>query len=191
MSNYAWGLPKTVLVNGKSHAINANAQKIEYMLELYQNAEYTPDEKHLVCLRVFFKDFDDIPLDDYAAALMAAFEFIDGGKAKTEDSKLKHPELVRWDQDLPLIISTINTMVGCDIRNEPLHWWTFLGYFQNIPAESFFATIIDIRHKLKSGKLKDKAEREFYRKNKDIIDIRKQYTEEEKLIMEKWGIKTG
>ena len=191
MSNYAWGLPQSVTVNGKSYAINADAQKIEYILEIYQNAEYTQGERHLVCLRVFYKDFDNIPTDDYAAALIAAFEFIDGGKTKTEDSKTNRPALVRWEQELPLIISTINTMLGRDIRNEPLHWWTFLGYFQNIPAESFFATVIDIRQKLKSGKLKDKVEREFYRKNKDIIDIKKQYPEEEKRIMAEWGIKTG
>ncbi|MFR6373307.1 MAG: hypothetical protein ACLUOB_05615 [Subdoligranulum sp.] len=59
-----------------------------------------------------------------------------------------------------------------------LHWWTFIAYFMNIGSGPL-ATVVGIRHKLAKGQKLEKWEQQFYRENKEIVDLRPQLTKEE------------
>lgn len=59
-----------------------------------------------------------------------------------------------------------------------IHWWTFLGYFNEI-GEGLFSTVINIRQKKNKGKKFEKYEQDFYQNNKDLIDLKKKYAKEE------------
>jgi transcription initiation factor TFIIIB Brf1 subunit/transcription initiation factor TFIIB len=59
-----------------------------------------------------------------------------------------------------------------------MHWWTFLGYFNEI-GEGLLSTVISIRQKKNKGKNLEKYEQEFYRANKSLIDIKARLTPEE------------
>ena len=86
-----------------------------------------------------------------------------------------------------MIFSAINKVAGKEIRSqEYMHWWTFMGLFNEI-GEGMFASVINIRNKKARHKKLEKYEQEMYREYKDIIDIhskRKQRSEADKLALE-------
>ena len=94
-----------------------------------------------------------------------------------------------WEQDAPIIIPAINRVQGMEIRSVPyMHWWTFLGAYMEI-GECLYSQIIHVRQKKISHKKLDKWEKDFYNANKDIIDLKKKISEEqraEKAAIEKW-----
>ena len=78
-----------------------------------------------------------------------------------------------------MIVADVNKVVGTEIRALPfLHWWTFVSYFNAI-GEGQLSTLVSIREKLRKGKKLEKWEQEYYRKNKDKVDLKKRYSAEE------------
>ena len=79
-----------------------------------------------------------------------------------------------WEQDAGMIVPAVNRVAGCEVRALPyLHWWTFLGYYMEI-GDGLFAQVLNIRQKKSKGKKLEKWEKEFYRENKKIIDLKKE-----------------
>lgn len=66
-----------------------------------------------------------------------------------------------------------------------IHWWTILSAYSEI-GDCLFAQIVRIRDKKAKGKSLDKSDREFYRKNRDIIDIKHTYSEAENKLVSFW-----
>jgi hypothetical protein len=84
-----------------------------------------------------------------------------------------------WEQDAPLIMPAINKVAGREVRAvEYMHWWTFLGLYMEI-GESQFATVINIRQKLQKKKPLEKHEKEYYRQNKAVVDLKKKISSED------------
>ena len=109
--------------------------------------------------------------------------FLNGGD---EEKGSKGPQLVSWEQDFNLIASPISKVIGQDIRGmDYLHWWSFLSAYMAI-GDCMFAQVVAIRDKKARGKSLDKAEREFYRRNRDLIDIKKRLTDAEVKILGEW-----
>ena len=95
--------------------------------------------------------------------------FLDGGKSY--DKKVPEPKTMDWIQDEQLIFSAVNHVAGKELRTEQyIHWWTFLGYFNEI-QDGLFSYVLSIRQKRSKGKKLDKAEQEYYSAHKDLIDI--------------------
>ena len=55
-----------------------------------------------------------------------------------------------------------------------------------ISPDSLFSRVISIREKTKSGRKLEKWEREWYRKNRDLVDLPMKYSESEKALLEEW-----
>ena len=68
---------------------------------------------------------------------------------------------------------------------EYMHWWTFIGYFSEI-GDCLFAQIVNVRQKLAAGKTLNKDEREFYRKNRKLVDLKQRYTTQENDLIREW-----
>ena len=78
-----------------------------------------------------------------------------------------------------MIFSAVNKVAGQETRElQYLHWWTFLGYFDEV-GEGTFSFIVGIRHKLNKGKKLEKHEKEFLSHNKEIVLMKKPLTKEE------------
>lgn len=93
-----------------------------------------------------------------------------------------------WEQDFDMIISPVNRIAGCEVRSLPyLHWWSFLSYYMEI-GDCLFAQVVAIRDKKARGKPLDKQEREFYRRNRKMVDLKTTYTEAEQNLLAAWGI---
>ena len=84
-----------------------------------------------------------------------------------------------WEQDEQIIFSAVNKVAGYETRAiEYLHWWTFLGFFNEI-GEGLFSTVVSIRKKRNRGKKLDKTEDEFYKRNRDMINLKKRLSKKE------------
>ena len=52
-----------------------------------------------------------------------------------------------------------------------------------------FAQVIRIRDQLNKGKPLDKTDREWYRNNRHMVDIKTKYTAQEDAVLNQWGAK--
>ena len=108
-------------------------------------------------------------------AVEKANDFLDCGSRWDKTPK---PRMMDWEQDAGIIIPAVNAVAGQDIRLDPdIHWWTFFGWYMSI-GDGLFATVLRIRGKKAKGKPLDKWEEEFYRENRQIIDLHTEETDE-------------
>ena len=191
-----YGLPESVNISGENFKIRYDFRVILDIFEALNDPDMDDQERIIAVLTMFYPDFDEI--SDYEEATRELYKFINGGKES--NSEKKHTKLVDWQQDYPLIIAPINRAVGNEVRRIPydmesntcgFHWWSFLSAYQEI-GDCLFAQVVRIREKKAKNKKMSKEDREFYRKNRDIIDIQQKYSEaEEALIAELLGRKTN
>ena len=177
-------LPKTLTINGKSYRIRTDYRNILRIFEAFADKDLSDKEKMLVCLRRMFVDFSKLPYDDYKEAYEQVYWFIGCGK---QEEKRPPVRTFNWIKDEPLMFPAVNKAAGLEVRAVPyLHWWTFMGYFESIDAESLFGTVLSIRQKKARGKKLEKYEREFMQNNKALmaldVEEAKPRTAEEKLL---------
>lgn len=186
MINY--GLPTTVDIDGTEYEIRSDYRAILDIIEALNDVTLNRQEKAYIVLTIFYPDVDSIK--NYEEAIKKCFEFIECGKERQND--VRAPKLVDWAKDFQYIIAPINAVAGREIRaDEYLHWWTFIGYYNEINGDCTFAQIVRIRDKQARGKKLDKDEREWLNRNRDLVTLPSQYTEEEEELLKMWGGQNG
>ena len=126
--------------------------------------------------RLYVEEISD---EDFEEAYKKACWFIDGGKTY-KSAKVENVRLVDWEQDEIPLFAAINERAKNEVRIlEYLHWWTFLSYYISIRPESLFSQIINIRSKRAKGKKLEKWENEFYKSNREMIELKKRYSKEQ------------
>nr|DAQ80516.1 MAG TPA: hypothetical protein [Caudoviricetes sp.] len=178
-----YDLPKSLDVCGVEYAIETDFRAILDIFSILIDEDLDAEAKGIGVLGIFYFDFRDMPVAHIPEALKKCFWFINSGH---EEEQKKTPKLMDWEQDFQYIVAPINHIAGQEVRALPyLHWWTFLSYYGEI-GDCYFAQIVRIRDLKAKGKLKDKADREFYRRNRDAIDIKRRYSEAEEEIIKGW-----
>ncbi len=180
-------LPKQLNINGTDRAIWSDFRTALLIFVAWNDPELIEDEytheKTMAMLECLYCNFEEIPQEDYNEAIEKAVWFLDGGTEHQED-KTQPKKVMDWEQDEQFIFSTINKVAMCETRTlEYLHWWSFLGYFNEI-GEGMLSTVINIRKKLSTHKKLEKHEQEFYRENKAMIDLKVRLSEEEQAELE-------
>lgn len=177
-------LPTSVQIGDREYEIRSDYRAVLDIMAALSDTELDDDERGYAMLAIFYPDFDAIPLELYEEATKKCFWFINGGEPDRD--KAKQPQLVDWNMDLPRIIPPINKLLGGEVRAlDYMHWWTFLGAYMEI-GDCLFAQIVSIRSKRAKGKKLDKSEQEFYNKNRDIIEIKKHYTQTQNDILDRF-----
>ena len=177
-------LPEYLKIGGVDHEIRSDYRNVLQVFEAFNDPELTLDEKWTVAIAIFFKCFS-CP-DDAWEALKSGFPgeeaarqicwFISAEKAPGK--KIELP-VYDWIQDEQMIFSAVNKIAGKETREvEYLHWWTFLGYFNEI-GEGNFSFIVGIRTKLNNKKKLEKNEQEFLNNNRDLVKLDQRKTKEE------------
>ena len=167
-------LPTKLEICGAFYEIRSDFRIALTIFQAYNDSELSDIEKAQVCLECLFVN---IPVNT-EAALKQAVWFLDGGGI-FDECESQRKKVIDWEQDEQLIFSGINKIAGCETRSkEYLHWWTFLGFFNEI-GEGLLTTVIGIRQKLNKGKTLEKYEQEFYLEHKKLIDLKRKYSKEE------------
>ena len=177
-------LPETLTVGGVDYPIRTDYRNVLQVFEAFQDPELTQEEKWIVAIYLLFEGFscDDDVLEaaqdsfDLEEATKQISWFISAGQS--EKQVLEQPTY-NWTQDEQMIFSAVNKVAGRETRElEYLHWWTFLGYFNEV-GEGTFSFIVGIRNKLNKGKKLEKHEKEFLSHNKELVLMKKPLTKEE------------
>ncbi len=177
-------LPETLTVGGVDYPIRSDYRNVLQVFEALNDPDLTQSEKGIVMVYLLFDDFSCD--DDVLAAVENGFDiaeayrqiswFISAGRPEKETLE---KSVYNWEQDEQMIFSAVNKVAGRETRELPyLHWWTFLGYFNEI-GEGNFSFIVGIRDKLNNHKKLEKHEREFLNKNKELVELQKRMTKEE------------
>jgi hypothetical protein len=182
-------LPEYLRVGDKQYPIRTDYRNILQAFEAFNDPELDTSEKWIVVIFLIFSDFscaEDVEKAskngfDIEEAVHQIIWFVSAGK---NDKSNKKPELPAydWEQDEQMIFSAINKVAKCaDVREEEyIHWWTFLGYFNEI-GEGTFSYILSLRNKLNRGKIKEltKGDKEFISHNKDMVILQRKLSKEE------------
>lgn len=188
-------LPRQVEVGGVDYEIRTDYRAILDLCAVYGEPELSNGEKALAVLDIFYfaPEGRSIPPEHWREAIEKCVWFIDGGDQPL--SRSPGPSLVNWEQDIRMILAPISRVNGGDVRAIPydydanqggLHWWTFLSLYMEI-GDCLFAQVVRIRDKKARGKRLDKQDQEFYRRNRELVDIRRTYTENEQAFLKEWG----
>ena len=177
-------LPEVLTVDGEDYPIRTDYRNVLQVFEVFQDLELQPEEKWIVTIYLLFEEF--FCADDVLQATQDGFNIGDAQKqilwfisaGQTEKNIVELP-VYNWEQDEQMIFSAVNKVAGRETRElEYLHWWTFLGYFNEV-GEGTFSFIVGIRNKLNKGKKLEKHEKEFLSHNKELVKLEKPKTREE------------
>lgn len=184
-----YDLPTSVEVGGAIREINSDYRAALDMCVALSDPELTNEEKAYILLFIFYPNLEEIEPSHYQEAVDKCVWFLDGGKNE-EKSRSPH-KIMDWAQDFSLIVNPINRVIGREIREPtPLHWWTFLSAYYEI-GDCLFSQVVQIRDKKAKGKPLEKHEREWYRNNRDIVDLKTTYTQAEKDLLAQFSEKGG
>ena len=117
----AWELPTCINVGGEDYKIRTDFRAVLDILKYFADPEYEPDEKWEICLDILYEDYANMPYNRRQEAAEKALEFIDMG---IKDDGRRKPHTMDWEQDAPIIIPSVNRVLGSEVRAmEYLHWW--------------------------------------------------------------------
>lgn len=177
-----YDLPTTAGIGGKDIPIRTDFRVALELIELMNDPELDEADKAEGALVMFYPTPEEIT--DYGAALRFLTWFLDGGG--DADRKKSAARLVDWERDFMNIIAPVNRVLGFDARAVPydeeantggLHWWTFLAAYMEIGGDCLMSQIVNIRDKRARGKKLEKHEREWYRRNQQLVDLPTKYSQ--------------
>ncbi len=163
-------LPKTLTIGGKEYEIRSDFRDILRVYAAFDDISITEHEQAYIAAVNIFPGYEDIPDEYIQEAIEKAYWFIGGGDMpQSEPEKQK---MIDWKQDENILFPAINKASGMIVREcEYLHWWEFLGFFGEI-GEGLFSTVMNIRQKKARGKPLEKHEKEFYKRNRNLVNIK-------------------
>lgn len=180
-----WGLPTTVEVAGQTFAIRSDYRAVLDAIAALRDEELPQAWRLAAFLKVMYPQHERLP--DAEEALRAAMEFVNLGRPLPENQP-ERIALVHWDTDVQLIAPAVDKVLGYSCRAcAYLHWWDFVGAFQNI-GKGLFAQVVSIRDKRARGQALDKAERAFARENEELIGPVTRLTKEEEEFFRRMGV---
>lgn len=177
-------LPTSVEVCGTEYEIRSDYRAALDICAALSDPDLDEGEKAFVALDVFYPALESMPPEHYREGMRQCFRFINCGE---EEQGRPLPKLMDWEQDFKYVVAPINRVMGREIREaEYLHWWTFVAAYYEI-GDCLFAQIVRIRDLKARGKPLDKADREWYRNNRHLVDLKMRYTEQEESVLKQWG----
>lgn len=177
-------LPTSLEVCGAEYEIRSDYRAVLDICSAIADPELSDQERQFAALDILYPGFDEMPIAHYQDAIRQCFWFINGGDDPPAENPVK---LIDWEQDFKLIVAPVNRVMGQEVRAvEYLHWWTFLAAYCEI-GDCLFAQVVRIREKQARGKSLDKSEQEFYRKNRDLVDLKSKYTPADDALLKQWG----
>lgn len=172
-------LPTSLEVDGELVKIDSDFRTALLVMQMYNDRAISLQSKHGLMLSMIYSVLDDngevvstLP-ENVEEAANKAIWFLNIGMEEQGDVESKSkPRLIDYEKDSQHLFSAVNNVLSREVRSDDyMHWWTFYGFCQSIDDSSLMSNIINIRNKRASGKKLDQGELEFYKANKDMIDI--------------------
>ncbi len=174
-----FSLPETVSVEGKEYSVRTDFRVILEILVMLSDPDLSDADKTEALLRMFYVERPG----NAAAAVEACLSFISSRKPSSGSPK----GLLDWERDFPLIAAPVNRVLGTECRALPyLHWHSFLAAYMEIGPDCLFARVLRVREKLRTGKKLEKHEREFLKRNRDLVVLPARLSAREESLLKEW-----
>ena len=174
-----FSLPTALSISGTEYEIRTDFRVILEILVMLSDPDLSDADKTEALLRMFYVERPG----NTAAAVEACLSFISSRRPSSGSPK----GLVDWERDFPLIAAPVNRVLGTECRALPyLHWHSFLAAYMEIGPDCLFARVLRIREKLRAGKKLEKYEREFLRRNRDLIILPARLSARVEALLKEW-----
>lgn len=169
-----WTLPKTAVFQGTTYELNPDFRDLLEIIGYLQQEELPEFIRWQVALALFYRQA--VRPEHIQAAMDYLCWFLSGGDPGKDKPG---PVLMDWQQDAQAIIADVNKAAGQEVRALPfVHWWTFLSWFHSV-GQGQLSVLVGIRDKLRRGSKLETWEREFYRQNRQRVELKKKYSARE------------
>lgn len=180
----AWSLPTTIRVDGRELKIRSDFRAVLDAISALNDPELFMQEKLAACLAIMVPEYATV--QDTNGAIREIFKFINLGQEERQAAN--SPKLVDWDRDVQLIAPAVDKALGFSCRRAPyLHWWEFIGAYNNI-GRGPFAEVVSIRSKRAKGKKLEPWEQDYVRDNPELFSQHKELTAEEEAFFQALGV---
>ncbi len=177
-------LPECLSIENVDYGIRSDYRNVLQVFEAFADPELEQGEKWIVAIYLLLEPFTCA--DDVLEAAENGFNVDEAAKkiiwfisSGQESGDKKELPTYDWIQDEQMIFSAVNKVAGKETRElEYLHWWTFLGYFNEV-GEGNLSFVVGIRNKLNKHKKLEKHEREFLNNNSKLVKLEKRKTKVE------------
>lgn len=106
-----YDLPESLTVAGRDYSVRWDFRAAMDIFAALNDPDLGDQERALVCLGIFYPDWEEIPPENYGEALRQCFWFLNGGQDETRQDK-KPLRLVDWEKDFPYIAAPVNRVLG-------------------------------------------------------------------------------
>ena len=175
MSILTQELPNFLLVRDKKCPIKTDFKTWLIFSEMIGNGGDLSDKIPQIFSMVFY----ELPPNLFDA-LIAIMEFY--GKSKKVDNKNGSGNIKRlfdFEYDAELIYSAFVQQYKIDLCDTDIHWWKFKALFEGLSEETHFMKVMQYRS-MDLSKIKDKEQKNFYKKMKRLYRLPDNRCEEEK-----------
>lgn len=176
-------VPTTVNIDHKQYEINSDFRNAILFELLMQEDEVSELDKTMQALELFYP----VCPKNINEAVEKMLWFYTGGKddknitSKKSGSVNNINRIYSFDFDDDYIYSAFLDQYGIDLQDiEYLHWWKFKAMFKSLKEDNEIVKIMGYRA-TDLSKIKDKEQREFYKKMKQIYELPKSRNEVEKI----------
>lgn len=171
--------PTKVYFDNKWHDIRYDMWSILDIIKCFNDYDLDNKQRIVITLDIFYYGIENIK--DFQGAIEKMNWFIDCGNEYPKKDIGTEKKTMDWEQDFNLIKAPVNRILGYDIGEKNIHWWTFMSAYMEIFSNehSLFANIVGIRQKMNKGIKLEKHERKFYNENRDLIELKNKLTPEQ------------
>lgn len=176
-------VPTTVNIDHKQYEINSDFRNAILFELLMQEDEIAELDKTMQALELFYP----VCPKNINEAVEKMLWFYTGGKddknstSKKSGSVNNINRIYSFDFDDDYIYSAFLDQYGIDLQDiEYLHWWKFKAMFKSLKEDNEIVKIMGYRA-TDLSKIKDKEQREFYKKMKQVYELPKSRNEVEKI----------
>lgn len=155
---------------------------------LMQDGSLEKEQKIMLALNLFFKGKEFESVEEIKKAIKGILWFYTLGKSedkkeikkKEKTVEKKQKAIYSFEYDANLIYSAFLSQYKLDLNEiEYLHWWKFKSLFEGLNDENKICEIMGYRA-VDLSKIKDKDQKEYYRKLKNKYALPDNRSEEEK-----------
>ncbi|NFH70766.1 hypothetical protein FDC35_15900 [Clostridium botulinum] len=170
-------LPVEVNIDGVLYKINSDYRTSIIFSKLIEDNEITED----IIVKVLKLYYPVMP-KDIEQAINIIFWFYTCGENQEESnskSTISNKKVFDYEQDSRYIYSAFLSQYKIDLQDiKYLHWWKFKALFEALDDNNEIIKIMQYRS-MDLSKIKDKEQRNFYKKMQDTYKLKEKISEED------------
>lgn len=171
-------LPEAVSADGRQYSIHTDFRNwIKFEL-LMLNHTIPIQNKIVEILKLVYVDSLPPTLPEALSLAVTFYARPRDGNTAADNGK-KGRQVYSFEQDDEYIYAAFLAQYGIDLQSASLHWWQFKAMFAGLDENNKIVKIMEYRS-VNLSKIKDKNQRAFYRKMKELYKLPDLRTDEEK-----------